>query len=84
MDSLIGNNYVEHRSERDVYRNEVSEPKQPKMYDEEYMASSKDFKSQAMDTAYGAAGMKGCEADNKKIMAQFNHSYGDYESNSGY
>lgn len=36
-----------------------------------------DFKGQAMDTAYGQAGMHGCRSDEKKIHAQFKHSYDD-------
>jgi hypothetical protein len=83
-DEHIGMEKAYHHSSRDVYRNETSHPKQPKMSDDERMASAKDFKGQAMEIAYGAAGKKGCESDVRKIKAQFNHSYGDYESNSGY
>jgi hypothetical protein len=36
-----------------------------------------DFKGQAMDTAYGQAGIAGCRSDQKKIMAQFHHCYDD-------
>lgn len=36
-----------------------------------------DFKGQAMDTAYGQAGAKGCASDQRKIKAQFHHSYDD-------
>lgn len=66
------------------YKNEVDKPKEASKGAMPHMESAKDFKSQAMDTAYGAASMKGCESDNKKIHSQFNHSYGDYGSNSGY
>ena len=62
------------------YRNEVSHPKQPKMADDGYMYSAKDYKGDAMDIAYGAAGKQGCEADHKKIMAQM---YPPYSGNEG-
>jgi hypothetical protein len=61
------------------YRNEVSKPKQPKMAGDGYMYSAKDFKGQAMDTAYGQGGKKGCESDHKKIMAQMAPGYSDNE-----
>lgn len=41
------------------------------------MESCHDFKKEASDQAYGQAGMKGCEADYKKIKSQFFHSYTD-------
>lgn len=41
------------------------------------MESCEDFKSDASDQAYGQAGMQGCHSDNKKIHAQFMHSYTD-------
>lgn len=41
------------------------------------MMSCHDFKSDSSDQAYGQAGMRGCKEDEKKIHAQFNHSYTD-------
>lgn len=41
------------------------------------MESCHDFKKEASDQAYGQSGMRGCQADQKKIHAQFNHSYTD-------
>ena len=36
-----------------------------------------DFKRDASDQAYGQSGEMGCHADQKKIHAQFHHSYTD-------
>jgi hypothetical protein len=65
-----------------MYENEVDKPSVPKKGKNEPMMSCHDFKEEAMDTAYGQAGEKGCEADHKKIMGQFK-SYG-WDANTGY
>lgn len=64
-----------------VYKHEVEEPKYEKIGKgtghQVKMESCHDFKKDSSDQAYGQAGMKGCEQDQKKIMAQFHHSYTD-------
>ena len=53
------------------YEHGVDKPKQRKSMgnaQDDYGCS--DFKSQAMDTAYGQAGMEGCKMDMRKINSQ--------------
>lgn len=64
-----------------TYEHGMDEPKRQKIGKgsghQVAMSNCADFKSQASDQAYGQAGDKGCMSDQKKIMAQFNHSYTD-------
>jgi hypothetical protein len=64
-----------------VYKHEVEEPKFEKIGSGKghmvAMKSCDDFKSDASDQAFGQAGYAGCMSDQKKIHAQFNHSYTD-------
>ena len=64
-----------------VYKHEVDSPKYEKIGSgtghQLGMESCHDFKRDASDQAYGQAGEKGCEGDQKKIHAQFHHSYTD-------
>lgn len=41
------------------------------------MMSCNDFKSEASDQAFGAAGKSGCMSDQKKIHAQMPYQYSD-------
>lgn len=69
-----------------MYRNEVEKPRQnPQGHLENSMGAS-DFKGQAMDIAYGQAGMRGCESDGSKIVSQFKdyHWSGASGDASGY
>ncbi len=64
-----------------MYRHEEDMPAQPKQGGKaQNLHSMKDFKSQAMDQAYGQAGAKGCKADEAKIKAQ--HFSGAFSSDS--
>lgn len=64
-----------------TYEHEVEEPRFEKRGSGKghmvKMQDCSDFKSDASDQAYGQSGMKGCKADEKKIHAQFFHSYTD-------
>lgn len=68
-----------------TYRDQVDEPKHQKikhgaanpMKDWHMMADCSDFKAEASDQAHGQAGMQGCKADERKIMAQAFHAYSD-------
>ena len=64
------------------YKNEVEEPKVPAHGRQEGGMGLGDFKGEAMDIAYGQAGMKGCKADSKKISSQMKHY--DWEGPSDY
>ena len=62
-----------------MYKNEEDMPKEPKSGGKvENLYSMRDFKSQAMDTAYGQGGEKGCKSDEAKIRAQ--HFTGAFSS----
>ncbi len=68
-----------------MYRNEVEEPKMPMEGHMEHGMGCHEFKGEAMDIAYGQAGMEGCRSDQKKIMSQMKNYHWDGESgNSGY
>ncbi len=64
------------------FRNEVDEPKVPKHGHQDSGMGLGDMKKEAMDIAYGQAGMGGCKSDSKKISSQMK-SY-DWESPSEY
>lgn len=65
-----------------MYEHEVEKPSVPSSRKNEPMENLHDFKSDAMDTAYGQAGKGGCKADEKKIHSQMK-SYG-WDANTGY
>lgn len=68
-----------------MYRNEVEEPQVPKDGMMLKGSGCHDMKGEAMDIAYGQAGMEGCRSDEKKIHAQFKDYHWDGESgNTGY
>ena len=64
------------------YENEVEKPKVPAHGTQESGMGCCDFKKEAMDIAYGQAGMGGVKSDEKKIMSQMKHY--DWESPSEY
>lgn len=64
------------------YENEVEKPKVASHGHQESGMGCHEFKGQAMDIAYGQAGMGGCKSDNGKIMGQMKHY--DWESPSEY
>lgn len=71
-----------HAHHHGVYEHEMDRPSIPRKGKNEPMTNAHDFKSDAMDTAYGQAGMAGCKADEKKIHSQFKN-YG-WDANTGY
>lgn len=68
------------------YRNEVEEPKLPKMGHMEKGMGMHDFKGEAYQIAYGQAGKEGCKSDMQKINSQMkNYHWGAEEGGaSGY
>lgn len=64
------------------YKNEVDEPHVPSHGHQESGMGCHEFKGEAMDIAYGQAGMGGCKSDNKKINSQMKHY--DWEGPSEY
>jgi len=64
------------------YEHEVEKPSPPAQGHMMKGWGLDDFKSSAMDIAYGQAGKAGCESDQKKIHSQFK-TYSE-EANSGY
>jgi hypothetical protein len=70
---------------KQTYRNEVEEPTLPMEGHMERGMGCDEFKGEAMDIAFGQAGVQGCKSDRKKIMGQMKHYHWDGESgNSGY
>lgn len=64
-----------------MYRNETERPMQAKQGSHpmnDYGCG--DFKSEAMDQAWGQSGKSGYESDMKKIHSQHFHSYSDDHS----
>lgn len=55
------------------YKNEVDEPHVPAHGHQESGMGCHEFKKEAMDIAYGQAGMAGCKSDSKKIVGQMKH-----------
>jgi hypothetical protein len=68
--------------EKARYENEVEKPKVAKGGHQESGMGCHDFKKEAMDIAYGQAGMGGCKSDYRKIESQMKHY--DWESPSEY
>lgn len=64
------------------YEHEMDRPKVAKGGHAEKGMGVHEFKGQAMDIAYGQAGMAGCKADYKKIEGQMKHY--DWEGPSEY
>lgn len=64
------------------YKNEVEEPRVASHGHQESGMGCHEFKGEAMDIAYGQAGMGGCKSDSKKINSQMKHY--DWESPSEY
>jgi hypothetical protein len=64
------------------YENEVEKPKVAKGGHQMSGMGCCDFKKEAMDIAYGQAGMGGVKSDERKIMSQMKHY--DWESPSEY
>ena len=65
-----------------MYKHEEERPKVAPKGHMMHGLGADDFKKEAMDIAYGQAGMEGCRSDSKKIMSQMK-TYVD-DSNSGY
>ncbi len=60
-----------HHYAQEKYQHEVDKPSlPPEGHDFNSMGCS-DYKSDAMDIAYGQAGEKGCKEDGSKIVGQF-------------
>jgi len=55
------------------YEHEMDKPKVSKKGHPEHGMGVSEFKGQAMDIAYGQAGMGGCKSDSKKINGQMKH-----------
>lgn len=67
-----------HMGRGDKYEHGVDRPKGGKLDGMAHnLVDVDDFKKQAMDTAYGQAGKHGTMSDEKKIHAQFRHSFDD-------
>lgn len=64
------------------YEHETDHPKQAKGGHMQKGMGCDDFKSNAMNIAYGQAGKSGCKSDQAKISSQMKH-YG-WESGSEY
>ena len=64
----------------------VDMPKIPKHGHQEKGMGVEEFKGQAMDIAYGQAGVQGCKSDSKKISSQMKEYHWDSDSGgaSGY
>lgn len=65
-----------------LYRNEVEKPEQSPQGEMIPGLGAKDYKAEAMDIAYGQAGMAGCSSDASKIESQMKNYH--WDSNSGY
>jgi hypothetical protein len=53
------------------YEHETDKPAEPKQGKESESMGCSDYKSQAMDTAYGQASKSGCKSDGSKILGQY-------------
>lgn len=74
-----------HKSGAGLYRNEVEEPMVPKQGNKLPGMGCQEMKGEAMDIAYGQAGMEGCRSDEKKIKEQFKNYHWDGSAGaSGY